>query len=83
MGIAWYECVSLCDLTVVRSPLYIIRSIDGEFAVHTQNATTMLFVDTEERALELAHRLLKKLGHEGSLIKQRMADGSLEVWVES
>jgi hypothetical protein len=60
---------------------YIVRNIDGKYAVHKENSGVASFCETQEAALSLARKLAKESG-EGTDKIEQLDGGAIAVWRE-
>jgi hypothetical protein len=60
---------------------FIVRNIDGKYAVHKENSGVASFCETQEAALKLARKLAAEAG-EGIERMQPLADGAIAIWRE-
>jgi hypothetical protein len=60
---------------------YIVRNIDGKFAVHQEHSGVASFCESEEAALTLARRLAKEQGSGRECI-EHLESGEIAVWRE-
>jgi hypothetical protein len=58
---------------------FIVRKIDGKYAVHKENSGVASFCDSQEEALSLARKLASESGP-GYEHVQHLDDGSIAIW---
>jgi hypothetical protein len=60
---------------------YIVRNIDGKYAVHKENSGVASFCESQEAALKLARRLAAESG-DGIERMQPLEGGAIAIWRE-